>query len=191
MATAPTQVGVKVEYHFGWRGATKNWSQLYHFNGPTSWDDQTHFDTFCTNLWNQIKQSLPARVTCDSMVGYNAGSFLPVYSHTIAAAGTYTDTTNPQAAGEMCMLWKFTTDQRTTKNHPIYLFKWWHGMQTDGATSPDSLRSGIASTAATPIAALVSGISDGTNTRKYAGPRGAVAQTGTCLSTLHAREFPT
>lgn len=187
----PTRVGVKVGFTFSWRGASHSWGQLYHFDGPTSWADQTHFDTFAVNLWNQIKQPLPARVTCNDMTAYNAGSFLPVFNHTIAAAGGYTDTSNPQAAGELCMLWRFTTDQRTTKNHPIYLFKWFHGMQTDGATSPDSLRAGIVATAATPISSLLSGISDGTNSRKYCGPRGAVALSGTCYSTLHAREFPT
>lgn len=191
MATPPTRVGVKVNYHFSWRGSTKPWSQLYHFDGPTSWSDQTHFDTFCTNLWNSIKVAIPARVTADTMTGYNAGSFLPVFTHSVAANGGYSDTTNPQAPGEACMLWRFTTDQRTTKNHPIYLFKWFHGMQTDGATSPDTLRAGIHSTAAGSVSDLLAGYSDGTNTRKYCGPRGAVAQSGTCMTLLHMREFPT
>lgn len=191
MATPPTRVGVKAEYTFSWRGNTKQWGQLYHFDGPTSWADQTHFDTFATNLWNSVKVSLPARVTCTTMTAYNAGSFLPVYTHAISANGGYTDTTNPQASGEMCMLWRFTTDQRTSKNHPIYLFKWWHGMQTDGATSPDTLRGGIHSTASSPVADLIAGYSDGTNTRIYCGPRGAVAQAGTVNTLLYAREFPT
>lgn len=190
MATAPTRVGIKLRYSFSWRGNTKEWSQLYHFDGPTSWADQTHFDTCATNLWNAIKSVTCARVTLIDATGYNAGSFLPVFSKTFSAAGTYTDTSNPQAAGEMCMLWRFTTDARSTKNHPIYLFKWFHGTQSDGATSPDSLRNGIHGSAASNISTLLAGISDGTNTRQYCGPRGAVAQSGTCETLLHAREFP-
>jgi hypothetical protein len=89
------------------------------------------------------------------------------------------------------MLWRFTTDQRTAKNHPIYLFKWFHGTQNDGLTSPDSLRNGIHSTAGGVAAALVTGVSDGTNTRVYCGPRGAVAQSSTVMPLLHMREFPT
>lgn len=191
MATAPTQVGIKLTFSFSWRGAAKQWSQLYHFNGPTSWASQTQFNTASDALWNLVKQSLPARVTLVESTGYNAGSFLPVYTKVYGAAGTYTDTSNPQAAGEMCMLWRFTTTQRSTKNHPIYLYKWWHGMQTDGMTSPDTLRSGLQSTAQSVVNAIVAGISDGTNTRIYCGPRGAVAQAGTCMTLLHAREFPT
>lgn len=191
MATPPTRVGVKVNYTFSWRGATQDWSQLYHFTGDTSWTDQTHFDTFAVNLWNAIKIGIPTRVTCTTMTAYNAGSFLPVFSHSISATGGYTDTTNPQAPGEACMLWRFTTDQRTTKNHPIYLFKWFHGMQTDGLTSPDTLRNGIRTTAAGSITSLLAGLSDGTNTRIYCGPRGAVAQTGIVNTQLHIREFPT
>lgn len=191
MATPATRVGVKVEFTFTWRGVTKQWGQLYHFDGPTTWASQGQFDTFCTALWNSMKVYIPARNTCTTMTAYNAGSFLPVFTHSISAAGTYTDTSNPQAPGEACMLMRFLTDARSTKNHPIYLYKWFHGMQTNGSTAPDVLRAGIASTAAGGVSDLIAGFSDGTNTRKYCGPRGAVAQTGTVESDLHMREFPT
>ncbi len=181
---------MKITYSFSWRSGTRTWSQLWHWNGP-SWASQAQFDTFTTNFWNDIKTGIPARVTAVSTTAYNAGSFLPVYTHSLAAAGTYTDTTNPQAPGEACMLWRFTTDARTTKNHPIYLFKWFHGMQTDGLTAPDTLRAGIQSTNASHLATILAGISDGTNTRFYTGPFGAVAQTGTVNTLLHMREFPT
>lgn len=190
MATPPNQAGIKFEYSFSWRGNTRTWSQLYHLT-QGSWQDQTHFNAASDALWNIIKVVTCARVTLVSTVGYNPGSFLPVYSKSYGAAGTYTDTANPQAAGEMCMLWRFTTTQRTTKNHPIYLFKWFHGTQSEGATSPDTLRAGIYSTAGGQITSLVAGVSDGTLTRKYCGPFGAVAQAGTCNTLLHAREFPT
>lgn len=180
-----------MNFTFSWRGSTKGWSQLWHFSGPTSWADQTHFDTFAVNFWNVIKPPIPARNTCTTMTAYDAGSFLPVFTHSISAAGAYTDTSNPQAPGEACMLLRFLTDARTTKNHPIYLFKWFHGMQTDGNTSPDTLRSGIHSNGAGVVTDVLAGISDGTNTRNYCGPRGAVAQSGTCNTLLHVREFPT
>jgi len=177
-------------YSFSWRGSTHVWSQLWHVTGG-SWQDQTHFNSFSDALWNEVKTITCARVTLVETVAYNPGSFLPVYTKTYGSAGTYTDTSNPQAGGEDCMLWKFTTDQRTTKNHPIYLYKWFHGTQTDGATSPDSLRNGIHSTAGGVISDIVAGLSDGTLTRKYCGPYGAVAQSGTCNALLHNREFPT
>lgn len=189
MATA-TRVGIKLVFSFSWRGDTKVWSQKYHFTGPTEWETEAQFNTFVAALWDSVKESLPARVTCVEAVGYDADSDMPVHTLAIGEAGEYANTDNPQAPGEACMLWRFTTDARTSKNHPIYLFKWWHGMQTNGATSPDTLRSGIASTAAGPIGDLVDGISDGDNTRHYCGPNGAVALDGECEALLHMREFP-
>lgn len=190
MATPPTQAGMKMLFSFSWRGTTKNWSQLYHFN-QGAWQDQGHFNALSDAWWNLMKGAIPARNTLVSTTAYNPGSFLPVYTKTYGSAGTYTDTTNPQATGEACMLFRFLTDQRTSKNHPIYLFKWFHGMQTDGATSPDTLRAGIASTAAGVVTDMLAGASDGTLTRHYCGPFGAVAQSGSVNPKLHIREFPT
>lgn len=179
-----------MRFSFGWRGGTREWSNLWHFT-QGSWQDQTHFNAFSDAWWNYIKQFTCARVTMVDTTGYDPGSFLPVFTKAYGAAGTYTDTSNPQAAGEMCLLWRFTTDQRTTKNHPIYLYKWFHGTQTDGATAPDTLRNGIKSTADGQITNVLSGASDGTLTRHYCGPFGAVAQSGTTNVHLIAREFPT
>lgn len=190
MSTAPTQAGIKLVFSFLWRGGTRQWSQLYHFT-QGAWQDQGHFNALSDALWNVVKSGVPARNTLVETIAYNPGSFLPVYTSSYGAAGTYTDTANPQAPGEACMLWKMTTDQRTTKNHPIYLFKWWHGMQTDGATSPDTLRAGIQTTNAGHATTLMAGLSDGTLTRKYCGPFGAVAQSASVNTQLHIREFPT
>lgn len=190
MAVPPDQAGIKLTFSFSWRGSTKNWSQLYHLT-QGSWQDQGHFNAASDALWNLLKTAIPSRNTLVSSTGYNPGSFLPVFSKSYGAAGTFTDTANPQATGEACMLVKFTTTQRTTKNHPIYLFKWFHGVQSEGTTSPDTLRSGIRTTMQGQIDTLMGGISDGTLTRKYCGPFGAVAQVGTVNTLLHIREFPT
>jgi hypothetical protein len=86
---------------------------------------------------------------------------------------------------------RFTTDARSVKNHPVYLFNYIHCVPTAGATSPDSPSSGLTSTWNTRAAILVAGYSDGTLTRKRAGPNGAVAQAGATLTYLHHRDFPT
>lgn len=179
-----------MEFSSPYRGGAKVWSNLWHWTGA-SWASQGQVDTFAGNLWDTIKGQVLAGTTFVEAVAYNAGSFLPVYTHTSGAAGTYTDASNPQAPLEASALWRFTTDQRTSKNHPIYLFKWFHHVQTEGLTSPDSLRNGLHSGMGGAISDILAGITDGTNTRNYCGPFGAVAQTGTCNSLLHMREFPT
>lgn len=190
MATPPTQAGLKMVYSFNWRGTTKQWSQLWHWT-EGNWASQGQFDTFATLLFNNLKTFTNPRVTFVEAVAYNPGSFLPVFTHVIGSPGTYAEGTPPEATGEACMLWKFTTDQRTTKNHPIYLFKWFHGVQADGATDPDTLRNGTRTSAESVLTTILAGLSDGTNTRHYCGPRGAVAQTGSVNTKLHMREFPT
>lgn len=190
VTTPPTQAGLKAVFSFSWRGGTKQWSQLYHWT-QGSWQDNGHFNTLSDAWWNLIKGGIPARNTLVETIAYNPGSFLPVYTKAYGSAGTYTDTSNPQATGEACMLWRMTTDQRTSKNHPIYLFKWFHGVQDDGASSPDLLRSGLLTTNQGNATSLMSGLSDGTLTRKYCGPFGAVAQAASVNAQLHIREFPT
>jgi hypothetical protein len=190
VSTPPTQAGLKAVFSFAWRGGTRQWSQLYHWT-QGSWQDQGHFNALSDAWWNLLKGGIPARNTLVETIAYNPGSFLPVYTKSYGSAGTYTDTSNPQALGEACMLAKFTTDQRTSKNHPIYLFKWFHGVQSQGSTAPDELRSGLDSTMAGNLTTLMGGLSDGTLTRKYCGPFGAVAQASSVNPELHVREFPT
>lgn len=191
MATAPTRVGVKVTWSSPYRGGTKQWSQLWHFDGPTTWSGSTEFDTFTDALKGQLLGLLPSDTTLVEMVGYNAGSFVPVYTHGYSLAGTSSASGGVVTPLEDCALVRFTTTQRSSKNHPIYLFKWFHAVRAGGSGSAETLDSGLKSNINSNMGTILGGLSDGTNTRFYCGPFGAVAQTRTVETYTHAREFPT
>jgi hypothetical protein len=183
-ATASVKFRISTPY----RGGTKVWSITHHVTGG-SWQDQTHFNTYADAVKGEMVTGLDSRNTIVDATAYNPGSSLPVYTRTYGTAGTYSGT-NPRAPLEACILIRFTTDQRTSKNHPIYLFNWIHGVQTNGTTDPDTPLGGQKAAWTTRANDLVVGFSDGTLTRKRAGPNGAVAQSGVAEDYLHVREFP-
>lgn len=191
MATAPTRVGVKVVWSSPYRGGTKVWSQLWHFDGPTTWSGQSQFDTFAIALEGQLLGLLPSDTTLVEMVGYNAGSFVPVFTHSFALAGTSSASSGVVTPLEAAALVRFTTTQRSSKNHPIYLFKWFHAVRAGGSGAAETLDSGLKGNINSNMGTIIGGLSDGTQNRFYCGPFGAVAQTRLVETYVHMREFPT
>jgi len=191
VATPPTRVGVKLRFNSPYRGGTKDWSQLWHFDGPTTWASSGQFQTLVDALVAQVRGLLPSTTTIVDAVAYNAGSSVPVYTYTRNLAGTSSASGGVVAPLETCALVKFTTTQRSTKNHPIYLFKWFHAVRSGGSGAADTLDSGLGGNIASNMTTVLAGLSDGTNTRSYCGPFGAVAQSRTVETYVHMREFPT
>jgi hypothetical protein len=94
--------------------------------------------------------------------------------------------------GDCAALVRYTTTQRTSKNHPIYLFNYYHGVYRADAASAsqyDDLQTGQGTAMTTYAGSWVTGFSDGTNAYKKAGPRGAVAQSGAAESKITHRDF--
>lgn len=181
------QASCKFRFTTPYRGATKTWTTTVHVTGG-DWQDQAHFNTFADGVKGDWISALDSRNTFVDATAYNPGSALPVFTRTFGTNGTYTGT-NPRAPLEDCILVRFTTTQRTSKNHPIYLYNWIHGVQTDGTTSPDTPLSGQKAAWTTRAASLVAGYTDGTLNRIRCGPNGAVAQSGAAETYLHHRDF--
>lgn len=182
-------VSVKVTYSSPYRGGTKTWSNRIHLTGP-SWASQTQFNTFADALTADLKTCFGSTTTITEVVGYNAGSDLPVFSKSYSLAGTHTFSGGTPAPLETCALWRFTTDQRSTKNHPIYLFQYMHAVQVDNTAGADALNTGQKSAMTGVANDFVAGYSDGTNTRQKAGPNGAVAQGALVETYVSHHDFP-
>jgi len=189
-SVAPTQASIRLVISSPYRGGTKLWGNRYFFN-QTSIPDQTHFNTLADALVAQAKTVFNTSSTITSAIGYNGGSDVPQWTKSYSQAGSITTGTNPNAPLEMCGLVRFSTAVRSTKNHPIYLYKFIHAVQTDGLTAQETLRAAIVSNLDAYAIALIAGLSDGTTTYKLAGPRGAVAQGHITEPYLHGRDFPT
>lgn len=165
------------------------WSNKWFLNGP-SWANQAQFDTFADDWTNEVHTWITSNSTVINAIGYNGGSFLPVFSKAYSQAGSASSATHDHMPLESCMLVRGSTTQRSTKNHPIYIMKFIHGVMHDSSSAAEVPQSGQKGALTASIAAIVAGISDGTNSRKWAGPRGAVVQSAVVETYVTHRDFP-
>ena len=129
-------------------------------------------------------------MTIVGTIGYAAGSEVPVFSKTYSTAGVGTWGSAPQAQGDSVILERFSTAARTGKNHPVYLFNYFHGAYTNGVSAPDVPNPTQKTEVGNYAAAWISGFSDGTNTLVRAGPNGATATGHFEEVSIRHRDFP-
>jgi len=134
-------------------------------------------------------ESLNTIVEC---VGYAAGSDVPVASKTYSTAGTVTATGGSyHGAGEVCALVRWSTNARSTKNHPIYLYAYIHKPWIEPAVPYGDVLGTTQKTAlGTYAAAWITGFSDGTITAVRASPQGAAATGQFVEEYVTHRDFP-
>jgi len=189
MPTPPTEASIKWVFESPYEGGTKQWSTRFFLTGG-DWQDATHFNTLADAIEDDLETITSTETEIVEAVGYDGGSFLPVFTKAYGVNGSQTLDGPSFAPLEVCYLLRFTTDARSTKNHPIYLFNYIHNAMVDASGTPETPRASMKSAWNTRCAALVAGYSDGTLTRKRCGPRGAVAQSGACEEFLTHRDFP-
>lgn len=120
--------------------------------------------------------------------GYPAGSDIPAATKTYTTTGTAAVTGIGQER-QVCSLARYTTTAKTSRNHPVYLFNYYHGAQMSSSV-PDDIDTSARTLITTYATAWVSGFSDGTTTHSRAGPNGATAVSGACELFLTHRDFP-
>jgi len=183
---------VKVIKSFHFKGGTRSFSNRYHFNGGTP-ADGTHWDTLFTNVVTAEKAIFSSAVTIIECIGYAAGSDVPVRTKTFSTAGTLSPAAGGiSTPGEVVALVRFSTAARSTKNHPIYLFKYFHGAYAlaDSSTSHDLLEANQKAAMSTYAGSWISGFSDGTITALLASPQGSLATGHAQEEYLTHRDFP-
>jgi hypothetical protein len=121
--------------------------------------------------------------------GYAGGSEVAVFSKNYAQAGTATGMTGPPQASECVALGRWTTAKRSTKNHPVYLFSYWHGVYTVSLPSVDGLDTVQKGFMQTYMSAWVTGFSDGAVTHKRSGPDETLATGGAPEIYVTHRDF--
>lgn len=188
---APTP-SVKVTKTLNVKGNTRRWSNRYHFNGGTP-ADATHWHTLMDNIVAAEKLGLASNVTIVDCEGYNAGSDLPIASKTYSQAGSITLAGGEVwLPGEMTYMLKWSTTARSTKNHPIYLFSYIHGIKSNPSDGIGTIQSAQYTALNTYGTAWVTGFSDGSITAVRAGPNGATGAyvTPSWQPYCNSRDFP-
>lgn len=187
MATMPS---LKIVTNFLYKDQAKLWSNRYHFTGTVPPDSAT-WATFADAVTASFKTIIPGTCQIREAIGYVAGSDLPVWSKTYALNGTMVPgSTYKEAPGDCAVLVRFSTDQRSVKNHPIYLFKYFHGALLEMAGGPDTPHPDQKAQVSSYAGSWVTGWSVSGTTHKLAGPRGAVAQGALVDYYITHRDFP-
>jgi hypothetical protein len=185
---------IKIVKTMPYRGSARLWSNRYHFTGGKPTTD-AHWVTLADAVVASEKAIYlqPSDDVNDvqivAAVGYDAGSDVPVWSKTYAQNGTGAFTNYGVVPGDVAMVGRYSTTQRTSKNHPIYLWNYWHGCHWAVGNNPDVLNAAQKTALEGYMSSWLSGFSDGDITHVRAGPHGAVAQSRLVLPDTRHRDF--
>lgn len=186
MAATPS---VKVIKNSPFKSGSRMWSNRYHFNGGVPSGD-TQWHALMDAVVAAEKTLYGSDTSIVECVGYDAGSDVPVSSKTYATAGTYAGG-GTECPLEVCALLRYSTTARTSKNHPVYLFNYFHATFREVTVADyETLRPAAKTLIDTYASAWISGFSDGAHTLVRAGPNGATATGHQTETYLTHRDFP-
>lgn len=175
-----------------YRGSARLWSNRYHFDGSKP-ADNTKWTTFAdavTAAEKAIWQNSVGFQIVEAL-GYDAGSDVPVFTKTYALNGSHAAYTNyTMQPGDVAAMVRYSTADRTAKNHPLYLYNWYHFVLGGTAQPVDELHDTMQTAIGTYAAAWITGFSDGAVTHHRCGPNGNLATGYVVNEYLRHRDFP-
>lgn len=185
----PTLCSIRVRKNMPYRGAVVEFSNRYFLGGVTSMTDAERVALADAVVAGE-KAIYPGPISIDDVIAYDPGSEVPVWSKTYAVSGTLSSAGSNGCPGDAAMLVRYSTTQRTSKNHPIYLFNYYHGVRWENTLSADYV--GLTQLAALSNYASnwVAGGWVAGKSYKKAGPYGAVAQGAFAEPLITHRDFP-
>jgi hypothetical protein len=189
-----TANSIRVIKQFNYRGVVRNFSNRYYF-GTHLPPDPTHWTTLSDNIVTAEKAIYPTLANSGAKIietfGYQGGSEVPVFTKTYTTDGTLTITSGIPSAGDTAALVRWSTPDRSTKNHPIYCFNYYHGVfAVSGLVTADTFNAGQRTALQTYAAAWITGFSDGTTTVNRSRPSGNLCTGSLVEPLLTHRDLP-
>lgn len=191
IATAPS---IQVIKKFNYRGTVRNFSNRYHFHGGTP-ADSTHWTTLSDAVVTAEKAiylSFASNgATILETVGYAGGSDIPVFSKTYTTDGTGLFSSTIPTPGDSAALIRYSTADRSSKNHPVYCFNFYHACTANNGTlQNDQLNTGQKAAMVIYAADWITGFSDGANTYVRSRPNGNICTGSLVEPLLTHRDLP-
>jgi hypothetical protein len=172
----------------------RNFSNRYHF-GTYTVPDAAHWTTLADAIVTAEKAIYHSLVQGGSKiveaVGYDPGSEVPVFTKNYTTDGTLIGSPWLPTPGDVAGLIRYSTPDRSTKNHPVYCFNYYHTMGVDGsAAGADTIVASQVTAMQTYAAAWIAGFSDGTTTVHRSRPTGDLCTGYTVKTLLTHRDLP-
>lgn len=179
-----------------YRGGSRTWSNRYHFEGDLP-ADAAAWTILADNIVTAEKAVLNAATTIIKAVGYDCSSATGTNPHGDAVFEkdyTTAGTGGPWAAsepspGDAAAMVRYSTLARTSKNHPVYLFNYYHACYST-STDSDTLSAALKTALEAYADAWLTGFTDGTGARERCGPHGAGATSRKVDGFVRHRDFP-
>lgn len=189
---APTP-RIQARFSIPRRGGTQLWSTSYHLDNDVP--DLTTFEDLIdwlegSGTYNQTSCFYPDV----ELVGwdyYPPGIDVATFTRPSSLPGTLTPGAAELQSSDSVSLARWSTTAKTSKNHPIYLFNYLHGVRWKNTMAADTVDSDQAIAQQGFLQQLVDGITVNGHTFKRAGPQGAVAQSVVIDPYIRHRDFPT
>lgn len=137
---AETQHSVRVVKQFPYQAeAAKHFSNRYYFDGGSP-GDATAWHLLMDGFVALEVSNYESRVTIVQALGYAPGSDVAVAEKAYTTPGTLAKGGAGRCPGDCAVVLRMATTKKSTKNHTVYVFSYYHGALNDEAvTSPDNV----------------------------------------------------
>jgi hypothetical protein len=185
---------VRIDKQFNYRGALHTFSNRYHI-GTAVPADSSHWNTLFDAITAAEKLIYGAIAQGGAKiiqaVGYAPGSEVPVATKTYALDGASVFASAKTVPGDVAALIRYSTPDRSVKNHPVYCFNYYHGVFADSSvTLADNLCAAQLTAMQTYASAWIAGFSDGTTTFHRSRPTGDLCTGSVVKPLLTHRDLP-